>query len=129
MRKIKLLTLSFAPATLGYRTVSCKDVNKIIWSAQSESPDAKWLALAHTENTAGPGNNAQWTTVELNQTFEGAKPVEVLTIDEQSHSVKSLTMTWPSSSHLSITYKGGDEVLFQAIKALGNEITFEHLPN
>jgi hypothetical protein len=100
------------------------------WSAQSISPDRKLVALARTENNDGGfGTGAQWTTVEIKQNFNSAKPIDVLEIDEGPNSVRNLTMTWQSPSQLHIAYKGGEEVLFQAVKALGAQITVERIPD
>ncbi|MEO7029327.1 MAG: hypothetical protein ABI147_07970 [Acidobacteriaceae bacterium] len=100
------------------------------WKAESKSPDGKWIAFAQTENTDGGfGTGAQWTTVQLRQSFDLAKPMDILIVDEGPESVKELRMNWPSSSHLDITYKGGEKVLFQAVIAFEQNITVEKLPD
>lgn len=118
-----LFTLSCLPIS------GCESATKTIWSAQSKSPDGGWLALAHTENTAGPGVNAQYTIVEMRQNFKTSKPVQILVFDEDHAKVKILSMTWVSPSHLNVSYSGDATLLFQAIKAFGNDITTQHIPN
>jgi hypothetical protein len=118
---LALLTMCIALA-------GCADTDKVIWRAESKSPDGAWLALAHTETTAGPGNNAQWTMVEIQQNISSGQPLMVLDFDEDQASVKALTMNWTTSSHLDVKYKGDALITFQAIKAFGKDVTVEHLP-
>jgi hypothetical protein len=123
-----LITASFLIFVVSSLASGCHS-HETPWSAQSISPDRKLVAAARTENNDGGfGTGAQWTTVEIKQNLNSAKPIEVLGIDEGPDSVRNLTMTWRSPSHLHIAYKGGEEVLFQAVKALGADITVEHLP-
>jgi hypothetical protein len=91
----KLLTSVLFAACIG-----CKN-NETTWRSQSKSPNGQWIAIAHTENTAGGfGTGAQWTTVELKQSFAGAKPVEVLVIDEGPVDISNLKMMWPTLSYI-----------------------------
>ena len=113
---------------LSFLLGGCESPTRTIWSAQSKSPDGKWLALAHTENTAGPGINAQYTIVELKQNFAKAKPIQILTFDEDQNGVKIVSMSWENPSHLRITYQGDATLLFEAVKAFGEDITIEHVP-
>ena len=84
------------------------------------------MALAHTENTAGPGINAQYTIIEIKPNFKEAKPVEVLDFDEGAAKVRDLKMDW-RSSELHITYRGDAVIIFQAVKAIGQDISVERL--
>jgi len=118
-----LTTVALCSALLG-----CETANKVIWNAQSKSPDGAWLALAHTENVDGPGINAQWTMVEMKQNLNTTQPVMILNFDEDEGAVKDLKMNWVTSSHLDVTYRGNAPVTFQAIKAFSKDITVEHLP-
>ena len=108
--------------------VGC-NAQKTIWSAEVKSSDGAWLARAHTDNIDGPGINAQYTIVEMQQTFPNARPVEVLELDEGTSAVRDLRMNWISPSHLDITYRGNPEILFQAVIAFEKTVTVEHLPN
>ncbi|MES2392303.1 MAG: hypothetical protein V4555_11725 [Acidobacteriota bacterium] len=114
-------TLTILPLT------SCESSTQTIWRAQSKSPDGAYIALAHTENTDGPGINGQYTEVELEQSFKGARPLTILTLDEGSNAVKNLQMKWDDPSHLVVSYQGNPEVLFEAVKAFGLDVTVQHI--
>ncbi len=107
---------------------ACQSATQTIWTAQSKSPDGAYIALAHTENTDGPGINAQYTVVELEQSFNGAKPVTILTLDEGSEAVKNLRMNWTSPTHLAVSYQGNPTLLFEAVKAFGLDVSVQQLP-
>jgi hypothetical protein len=110
-------------------TLGCQSATQTIRKSESKSPDGGWLVLTHTENTDGPGINAQYTTIEMKQSFDGAKPVEILVFDEGSEEAKDIKANWVSPSHLNITYRGNPEILFQAIKAFGMDVSLERLTN
>ena len=107
---------------------ACKSATETSWTAQSKSPDGAFIAVSHTENTDGPGINAQYTEVEMRQTFDGAKPVTILTLDEGGEPVKNLTMNWVSPSHLHVSYGGNPTVLFEAVKAFGLDVSVQQVP-
>jgi hypothetical protein len=109
--------------------IGCQRASEVTWSAQSKSADGTWLALARTEHTEhGLGGESQNTIVEMKQNNPGSKPVQVLVFDEGPQSAKGLIMTWPSTHHLDIRYRGDVPIIFQASKAFGNEVTVERLP-
>ena len=130
--KTKPFRLRIARPTLGavclLALTACQSATQTIWTAQSKSPDGAYIALAHTENTDGPGINAQYTEVELKQSFNGAKPVTILTLDEGSEAVKNLQMNWTSPSRLVVSYQGNPTLLFEAIKAFGLDVSVQHVP-
>jgi len=111
--------------------IGCKVANEATWSAQSASPDNAWLATASTEHTNhGFGGESVWTTVEMKQNISKGKPVQILMFgdDDGPDHIHDLKMSWPSPQHLDITYRGETRITFQAVKALGKDITVEKLP-
>jgi len=66
--------------------------------------------------------------VEIKQNnIPHGEPVEVLDLDEGSEPTRDLKMTWESPSRLDITYRGDPDVLFQAVRAFGMDVTVEKL--
>jgi hypothetical protein len=127
MKTIRIIAVTMVLNTIAL--MGCESATKTVWLAQSKSSDGAWLAMAHTENTDGPGINAQYTTVEMKQNISTTSPIEVLVLDEDEQAVRDLKMNWISPDHLDITYRGDPQILFQAIKAFGKDVTVEHLSN
>ena len=107
----------------------CKSATETVWSADTQSSDHAWLAIAHRENTTGPGINAQYMIVQMKQAnIPDGKRVEVLVLDEGGEPTRDLKMAWETPSHLHVTYRGNPTVLFQAVKAFGMDVQVERLP-
>jgi hypothetical protein len=61
----------------------CRD-SAIIWSAESRSPDGRWVVSAQTEQFGGPGTAYVGTTAYL-KAVNGSKPsVELLGLSNDS---------------------------------------------
>jgi hypothetical protein len=105
----------------------CQD-SAIIWSAQSRSPDGRWLVSASTEQFSGPGTAYVGTTVYLKQ--DSHPQVEILELSNESAypaGVTSIGMNWLTPSHLELTYQGHASLNFQAVKCGGIDISVRDL--
>ena len=110
--------------------LGCAKPNETTWSNESKSPDGNWIVLAHTEHTDGGfGTGWEGTIVQLKQSFDGAKPMDILDFDDGPESPTDMQAHWISPSHLQITYRGNPKINFQAIKAFGLDISAERITN
>jgi hypothetical protein len=123
-KPISLIFVGICVLALG-----CRD-SVIIWSAESRSPDGRWVASASTEQFSGPGTAYVATTAYL-KAVNGSKPSEQLLVlsNDSAHpsGITNLGMNWISSSHLELTYKGHASVDFQAVRCEGIEISLRDL--
>jgi len=104
---------------------SCSD-DATIWSAKVDSPNGQLIATAQTVQTSGPGNNSVGTAVYLKQPLSSYPPVMVLGLSDESAypvGVTAVELHWQSNSKLDVTYKAGATIEFQAVKALGADIS------
>jgi hypothetical protein len=99
----------------------CKDA-ATIWSAESNSPDGRWIASAHTDQYGGPGTAGILSTVTLRQVKGRQDKIEVLQLSQDATGV-DLKLNWLTPTHLEITYKQPASVDFQAIKCGGIDIS------
>jgi len=99
----------------------CKDV-ATIWSTESNSPDGRWVAAAHTDQYGGPGTAGILSTVTLRQVKGRQDKIEVLQLSQDVTGI-DMKLNWLTPTHLEITYKQPASVDFQAIKCGGIDIT------
>ena len=99
----------------------CKDA-ATIWSTESNSPDGRWVASAHTDQYGGPGTAGILSTVTLRQVKGRQDKIEVLQLSQDATGV-DLKLNWLTPTHLEITYKQPASVDFQAIKCGGIDIS------
>ena len=108
---------------------------EVIWSAESRSPDGKWLASGRTLSQRGPGNNDLSTIVYLKAADGSESTEEILTLVDGPivpPSVTGVRMEWLTPTHLELTYLGGRPVAYQAVECFGVQITtreFSHMIN
>jgi len=103
-------------------TTACSE-DPTVWSARSQSPDGRWLALAHTVRHGGFGANGVETIVELKGLTGLRRTNRVLGFANDGASMR-LQMNWSSPSHLEVVYHDAPEVLyFQVVKTSGIEIS------
>jgi hypothetical protein len=128
--RLPVLRLVPVVAVLTYALlVACGDASTI-WSATLQSPDGKWLAVAHTVQYTGPGNNGVETIVEIKETkrrfiFRTAERVLGFMNDGASIGLK---MNWVTPSHLEVVFKDDPKVLyFQVVRTSGVEISVRDL--
>jgi hypothetical protein len=111
----------------------------VVWKAQTQSPDGLWLAKADTVQNGGFGSAEIHTSVFLERESAKARPQEVLVVecdgpmphpyaldnDANKGGCVGLTMTWPTSKHLHLTYetRQGTDVVFQAVRFGDVDIT------
>lgn len=106
-------------------STSCSD-DATIWSATVNSPNGQLIATAQTIQTSGPGNNSVGTAVYLKQPRSAYPPVTVLGFSNESAyptGVTAVELHWQSNSKLDVTYKAGATIEFQAVRALGADIS------
>lgn len=94
-----------------------------IWSAQSQNPDNGWIAYAHTVQHSGPGADGVETLVELKRQTSPQNSIWILGFSDDGPSM-GLQMTWLSPSHLEVSFKDDQSVLyFQVARTSGVEIS------
>lgn len=103
----------------------CKDM-ATIWSTESNSPDGRWVAAAHTDQYGGPGTAGILSTVTLRQVKARQDNIEVLQLSQDATGV-DIKLNWLTPTHLEITYKQPASVDFQAIKCGGIDISVRDL--
>jgi hypothetical protein len=98
-----------------------------IWKAAVRSPDGSWIASARTLEGGGFGTGHLYTIVYLQQADSSGTPfgtpLEVLGFSGPI----DLTMKWITRSHLEVTYDTHPDLYFQAVKALGVDISVRDL--
>lgn len=91
-----------------------------IWSAESRSPDGKVLAKARASATNGglAITSSTDTKVYLKWATGSRTDKSVLELADASDAPvdTQVEMNWLTPSHLELTYKGNQTVVFQAIK-------------
>jgi len=107
-------------------TAACNGGGTVTWSAESRSPDGRWLAVARTTEYGGFGTASTETTVELRDTSAPSvvrSSQQVLGFMNDGPAL-ALKMSWLSSEHLDVTYRGDPKILyFQVVKTSGLEIS------
>ncbi len=106
---------------LSFFVSGCKDA-ATIWSTESNSPDGRWVAAAHTDQYGGPGTAGILSTVTLRQVKGRQDKIEILQLSQDATGV-DLKLNWLTPTHLEITYKQPASVDFQAIKCGGIDIS------
>jgi hypothetical protein len=108
----------------------CKG-SQTIWSAESRSPDGKMIATARAFANGGFGvSGAPATFVYLNWSTGSQKPMEILSLDDESDAPDdvAMEMKWLTPKHLELVYKGNRQSIdFQAIKFAGTDISVRDL--
>ena len=99
---------------------ACRDV-ATVWSREVRSPDGRWVAAAHTDQYGGPGTAGIVTTVALRRTGGDADSIVVVQLSQNA--LGGVGLAWPTPSRLDVTYREGEEVDFQAVRAAGVAIT------
>ena len=110
----------------------CGPTSTSTWSAEAQSPDGHWLAVARSEQWSGPGNAYDATTVYLKSLKGSQPPTQVLGFSHQ-YATMNLKMEWVTPTHLHVAYaessRPGDHVSmdFQVVKCAGVDISVQHL--
>lgn len=105
------------------------DGPKVVWSAESRSPDGKMVASARTVETSGIGTGDPGTFVYLNWTMGSQPPTIILAFSEGPNEpgAMNVEMNWLTQRHLELAYKGRRPLDFQAIKWHGVDISVRDL--
>jgi hypothetical protein len=117
----------------GHSTVSNCELGRLIWSAEAKSPDGKVLAKACTTDSSGGFSilDSTSTTVYLIWvTGSGTEErvlmlVDAADVDETKNT--RVEMNWITPTHLELTVKGNQTVVFQAVKCFGIDISTRDL--
>lgn len=119
------LTLGFCVLALG-----CKS-SKTIWSSESHSPDGKVVASVHAvaRNQGLSIISGVDSSVYLNWATRAKQPMLVLELADASDAPVDthVDMNWLTPTHLELTYKGNQTVVFQAVKWVDIDITVRSL--
>jgi hypothetical protein len=119
---LALATCVFMPGCWGSRT---------IWSAESRSPDGKVLARARAVATNGglSINSITDTKVYLKWATGSSTETPVLELADASDAPADtqLEMKWLTPTHLELTFKGNQTIVFQAIRWFGIDISLQDL--
>jgi hypothetical protein len=98
-----------------------------IWSAESRSPDGKVLAKARTAATSGGLSilSSTDTKVYLKWATGSRTDTSVLELADASDAPvdTQVDMNWLTPTHLELTFKGNQTVVFQATKWFGIDIS------
>jgi hypothetical protein len=125
VKAISLLVLVVCSIVCG-----CKG-SQTIWSGEARSPDGKMIATARAFANGGFGvSGAPATFVYLNWTTGSQKPMEILSLNDESDAPDdaAVEMKWLTPTHLELTYKGSRQSIdFQAIKFAGTDISLRNL--
>lgn len=106
----------------------CRDV-KSVWSAESASPDGRWIAASRVDENGGPGNDGLDAVVFLRDRNASNAPIEVLAfslgdVPSARYGELGLSMKWRSPSRLDVTYNAQVGTLyFQVVKTSGIDIS------
>jgi hypothetical protein len=104
---------------------SCKNTERT-WSAQTKSPDGRYVVTAETLRPGGWGTGAPaQTTVDLNYTSGHQSSSEILTFVDGSDEPDGMNVTikWLSPTQLELSYKGHPTIEFQAVKCRGIDVS------
>jgi len=106
---------------------------KTAWSAESRSPDGRWIATAQAVETNGIGIGDPGTFVSLNWTSGSQPPRLILalapSLSSSQRGITKVGMNWLTPTHFELTYSGEMAVEFQAIRCDGVEISVRRLPD
>jgi hypothetical protein len=102
-----------------------------IWSAESRSPDGKVLAKARAAATNGGLSilSSTDTKVYLKWATGSRTDTSVLELADASDAPVDVQveMNWLTPTHLELTFKGNQTVVFQAIKWFGIDLSVRDL--
>ncbi|MDQ2840656.1 MAG: hypothetical protein M3Y72_06380 [Acidobacteriota bacterium] len=104
---------------------SCKNTERT-WSAQTKSPDGRYVVTAETLRPGGWGTGAPaQTTVDLNYTSGHQSSSEILTFVDGPDEPDGMNVgiKWLSPTQLELTYRGHPTIEFQAVKCYGVDIS------
>jgi hypothetical protein len=82
------------------------------WSAQFQSPDGKWIAVARTYQYSGPGNDYVHTTLSLHQEGKGGEEPILDYLDTGDE----LTVLWTAPTHLRVTLHKDEQIDLLMVK-------------
>jgi hypothetical protein len=112
---------------------SCGD-GRLIWSAEAKSPDGKVLAKACTTDSSGGFSilDSTFTTVYLAQATGSSHVAQkVLSLGDAADTDETkntrVEMNWITPTHLELTVKGNQTVIFEAVKWLDIDISTRDL--
>jgi len=107
---------------------------RLIWSAEAKSPDGKVLAKACTTDSSGGFSilDSTSTTVYLAQaTGSSHIAKEVLSLGDAADADETkntrVEMNWITPTHLELTVKGNQTVVFEAVKWVDIDISTRDL--
>jgi hypothetical protein len=95
---------------------------RLIWSAETKSPDGQVLAKACTTDSSGGLSILDSTFTEVYVTWATGSKTEtkVLTLADAANADETkntrVEMNWLTPTHLELTVKGNQTVVFQAVK-------------
>ena len=137
-RAISLVIIGVCVPTSGFSRPTIDDLT--IWKAEVQSPDRLLTASVRTTQNGGFGSARIDTVVYLKQSRGSQPPVEVLAFDchdppprpyvlddANAGGTIGLTMKWLTPLHLQVTYNGHADLYFQAVRALGINISVQDL--
>jgi hypothetical protein len=106
---------------------------QLIWSAEAKSPDGKVLAKACTTDSSGGLSilDSTFTDVYLTWTTGSRTETKVLTLADAADADETkntrVEMNWLTPTHLELTFKGNQTVVFQAVKWFDIDISTRDL--
>lgn len=129
-RSATRLTVVFVVMSLSLVLVGCEPDSASVWSGEAKSPSGRWVSMATTTQTGGPGTASVGTTVYLRWATGSPSPTLILGLENETAypiGITAIKMTWLTENQLDLAYCEG-KIGFQAIKAGGNvDITIHQL--
>lgn len=99
--------------------------SQTVWSAAAPSPDGKVIATGQAIAQSGFGTGYIETSVYLNWAHDSRSPTEILELSDFSElgDATKVGMNWLTPTHLELTCRPDQTVVFQAIKWAGGDIS------
>jgi hypothetical protein len=121
LRAVSLLTFGFCIVMSGCRS------SETIWSAESKSPDGQMIASARAvaRNKGLSIISGVDTSVSLSWATGSKHPTSIFELADASDAPidTKVEMNWLTPTHLQLTYRGNQSIVFQAVKFAGVDIS------
>jgi hypothetical protein len=105
--------------------------SRAIWFAESRSPDGKVLAKARAVATNGGLSIQSITDTKVYLKWATGSSMDMLVLEladaSEAPADTQLEMKWLTPTHLELTFRGNQTVVFQAIRWFGIDISLRDL--
>ena len=98
------------------------DSSEVVIKDEVKSPDGSRTVRVQTHAYSGPGNNSMYAEIYLFWT-ENQQPIEVLLLNAPHDKYAGVKVRWHGNNALEVTRHPEAKVEFQAVKAIGVDIS------